>query len=269
MIYVADTYFEIRNDNNAIVIDDTYENPSFVHFSETVTVKIDDERRNNDISWERMSDGAYGRFESYSRVYTLSELGLVDRVPDYVGIRRVDSIGGSFAFVSIYSVYAVDGDYTSGVVGFKYKINSMDLGAQYQMVSFADLASRVPSKSGLAIYNSSNKLVFDAELGFMQVMDSQYHLRDLYSSATQSFPVHNSGLPGLDYSRMFLISRQRPYATTGGTIIINNRQYVPRLRKDAATGQIYVDLGMWGAIGGNRLQQYQRVFSFMVAYVQF
>ena len=238
-----------------------------MHFSEIVTVKAEDERRYNNISWDRIDDGANGRFETFSRTYTYEELGLT-YAPSYIGIRRVDSIGGGFSIATYYSVHAIDGDYTSEIIGFKYRIYSMDLGAQYQMVCFAELRDRVLSTSGLAIYNSKRELVFDAELGFMQVMDSQYHIRDLFSSATQSFPVHNSSLPGVDYSRMFLISRQRPNATTGGTIIINKRQYVPRLRKDA-NNQIYVDLGMWGAIGGSRLQQYQRVFSFMVAYVQF
>lgn len=266
---MVDTYFEVKNDNNVVVIDDNYENLSFIHFSDILTVQASDERKGSTgLSWDRLSDGSYGKYESFSRTYMAEELGLLRGVPSYLGIRRVDSIGGSFAFVSPYYVYAIEGDYTSEIVGFKYKVNSMDLGAQYQMVSFSDLGNRVPSTSGLAIYNSDRKLIFDAELGFMQVMDSQYHIRDLYSSATQSFPVYNSNLPDIDYSRMFLITRQRPYATTGGTIIVNYRQYVPRLRKDA-NNQIYVDLGMWGAIGGNRLQQYQRVFSFMVAYVPF
>ncbi len=264
---MVDTYFEIKNDNNVVVIDDTYQNLSFVHFSEIVTVKAEDERRYNNISWDRIDDGANGKYESFSRTYTYKELGLT-YAPSYIGIRRVDSNGGGFAIASYYSVHAIDGDYTSEIIGFKYRIYSMDLGAKYQMVCFAELRDRVPSRSGLAIYNEKRELIFDAELGYMQVMDSQYHIRDLFSSATQSFPVHNSSLPGVDYSRMFLISRQRPNATTGGTIIINKRQYVPRLRKNT-NNQIYVDLGMWGAIGGSRLQQYQRVFSFMVAYVQF
>lgn len=265
---MVSTYFEVKNDNNVVVIDDTYQNLSFVHFSEVVTVVASDERRYNDnIGWDRMSDGSYGKYESYSRLYTYEELGLTD-APSYIGIRRVDSLGGGFTMATFTSVHAIDGDYTSEIIGFKYRIYSMDLGAQYQMVCFADLNLRVPSREGMAIYNEKEELIFDAALGYMQVMDSQYHIRDLFSSATQSFPVHNSNLPDVDYNRMFLISRQRPYATTGGTIITNYRQYVPRLRKDA-NNQIYVDLGMWGAIGGNRLQQYQRVFSFMVAYVQF
>lgn len=264
---MVDTYLEIKNDNNVVVIDDTYQNLSFVHFSEIVTVKAEDERRNNHISWDRISDGSNGKYESYSRLYTYEELGLT-YAPSYIGIRRVDSVGGGFAIASYLSVHAIEGDYTSKIIGFKYRIYSMDLGAKYQMVCFAELRDRVPSREGMAIYNSKRELIFDAALGYMQVMDSQYHIRDIFSNATQSFPVHNSNLPGVDYSRMFLISRQRPYATTGGTIIINYRQYVPRLRKDT-NNQIYVDLGMWGAIGGSRLQQYQRVFSFMVAYVQF
>lgn len=265
---MANTYFEIRNDNNVVVIDDTYQNLSFVHTSDIVTVVASDERRYNaNIGWDRMSDGSYGKYESLSRLYTYEELGLTN-APSYVGIRRVDSIGGGFTLATFTSINAIEGDYTTEIIGFKYRVYSMELGAQYQLVCFADLKDRVHSREGMAIYNEKGELIFDAALGYMQVMDSQYHVRDLFSSATQSFPVYNSNLPGVDYSRMFLISRQRPNATTGGTITVNYRQYVPRLRKDASN-QIYVDLGMWGAMGGKRLQQYQKVFSFMVAYVQF
>lgn len=266
---MVDTYFEVKNANNVVVIDDNYKNPSFVHYSEIVTVQASDERKGSTgLSWDKLSDGSYGKYESYSRYYSLEELDLT-YIPSYVGIRRVDSIGGGFTMADLDYQYAAGQTGLSNVIGFRYLVRSMDLGAQYQMVCFANLEDRVPSKSGLVIYNADKELVFDAELGFLQVMDSQYHLRDLFSSSMQSFPVHNSNLPDVDYSNMYLIARQRPYATTGGTIIINYRQYVSRLRKDAATGQIYVDLGMWGAIGGNRLQQYQHVFSFMVAYVQF
>lgn len=266
---MVNTYFEIKNANNVVVIDDNYKNPSFVHYSEIVTVRAEDEKKSSSgLDWTRISDGSNGKYESYSRYYSLEELGLT-YIPTYMGIRRVDSIGGGFTMLRIEYQYLLPDNYLSdNIIGFRYKINSMDLGAQYQMVCFANLESRVLSKSGLVIYNADREVVFDAELGFMQVMDSQYHLRDLFSGATQSFPVHNSNLPDVDYSNMYLIARQRPYATTGGTIIVNYRQYVPRLRKDA-NNQIYVDLGMWGATGGNRLQQYQRVFSFMVAYVQF
>lgn len=269
VISVGKSYFFIKNANQEIVIDDQYQNPSFVHYSEIVTVVESDERRYNDnIGWDRMSDGSYGKYESYSRTYTYAELGLTG-YPSYLGIRRVDAVGGGFTMLTYTSVHAIDGDYTSEIIGFKYRIYSMELGAKYQMVCFANLSQRIPSRSGLAIYNEKRELIFDAELGYMQVMDSQYHLRDLFSSSMQSFPVHNSNLPDVDYSNMYLIVRQRPYATTGGTITINYRQYVSRLRKDAATGQIYVDLGMWGKTGGKRLQQYQSAFSFMVAYIHF
>ena len=266
---MVDTYFEIRNDNNKVVIDDNYINHCFVHFSDVITVNPEDERRSGNISWQNISSGSLGKYQTFSRVYTLDELGLVRASPSYLGVRRVDSQEGGYTMVYVQSIYRVEGDSSSGVVAFRYVINSMDVGAQYQIVSFTAFANLRPSTAGLVLYNAEGKVVFDAELGYMQVMDSQYHLRDLYSSATQSFPVYNSHLPDLDFSRMFVIALQRPYATTGGTIIINHRQYVPRLRKDTSTGQIYVDLGMWGATGGTRLQQYQRVFSFLVAYVQF
>lgn len=270
MIYVVDTYFEVRNDNGNVVIDDNYQNLSFVHFSEIITVQASEERNYQGpdgtwYSWTQRSDGAYGRYESYSRVYTLEELDLT-AAPSYMGIRRVDSIGGGFTIPAVIRVYSPTD--STQLIGFRYRIYSMEAGAQYQLVSFAPLSARIPSREGLAIYNSNGQLVFDAALGYMQVMDSQYRIRDLYSGATESFPVHNSGLPDLDFSRMFLITRLHPYATTGGTIIINHRQYVPRLRKDAE-GRVYVDLGMWGKTGGSRLQQYQRVFNFMVAYVHF
>jgi len=263
---VVDTYFEVRNDNNVVVIDDNYQNLCFVHTSEIVTVQASDEKSSNGYDWTILSDGSYGRYESFSRVYTFEELGLVRFGPSFVGIRRVDSIDGGFTILAAVAV--MDSSTPPQQIGFKYRINSMEVGAQYQMVGFAYLQYMKPSTEGLQIYNAKQELVFDAARGYMQVMDSQYHLRDLYSSATQSFSVYNSNLPDVDYSKMFLISRQRPMATTGGTIITNNRQYVPRLRKDGSN-QIYVDLGMWGAIGGNRLQQYQRVFSFMVAHVHF
>lgn len=273
MTFVVNTYFEVKNDNNVVVIDDTYENLSFVHFSDVVTIQASDERAVDSVGWQNVSSGAYGKYQASSRYYTFDEVGISNKqVPSYVGIRQVNAANPneqSYTMVAALPAYATFNDPSTPVVGFYYRINSMELGAQYQMVSFTELENRIPSKEGLQIYNENRKLIFDAALGFLQVMDSQYHIRDLYSSATQSFPVYNSNLPNIDYSRMFLIARQRPYATTGGTIIINYRQYVSRLRKDAATGQIYVDLGMWGAIGGNRLQQYQRVFSFMVAYVQF
>lgn len=265
---MVDTYFEIRNDNNKVVIDDTYVNQCFVHFSDIITVNPEDEYRSGSVSWNNISSGSLGKYWSYSRVYTLEELGLLTAPPRHIGVRRVDSQQGSYTMVAVELIFRVEGDSTSGVVAFRYRIHSMDVGAQYQIVSFTHFENLKPSTAGLVLYNADGKVVFDAELGYMQVMDSQYHLRDLYSSATQSFPVYNSHLPDLDFSRMFVIALQRPYATTGGTIIINHRQYVPRLRKDT-TGQIYVDLGMWGATGGTRLQQYQRVFSFLVAYVHF
>ena len=263
---MVDTYFEIRNDNNVVVIDDNYQNLCFVHKSEIVTVKASDEKYSGNLGWQNLSDGSYGRYESFSRIYTFEELGLVRFGPSFVGIRRVDSIDGGFTMLATIAV--MDSSTPPKQIGFKYRINSMEVGAQYQMVGFTYLSYMTPSKEGLQIYNAKQELVFDAARGYMQVMDSQYHLRDLYSSATQSFSVYNSNLPDVDYSKMFLISRQRPMATTGGTIRINNRQYVPRLRKDLSN-KIYVDLGMWGAIGGNRLQQYQNVFSFMVAHVHF
>lgn len=263
------SYFEVTNDNNKIVIDDTYENLSFVHTSEVITVQAADERNVNGNGWQNLSDGAYGRYETYSRVYLFGEVGIIDggKVPSYLGIRQIGATEQNYTQVSVYTVFdTVD---TSKAVGFKYRIYSMIAGAQYQVVSYTDLENRVPSKEGLQIYNENRKLVFDAALGFLQVMDSQYHKRDLYSSAVETFEVYNSTLPGIDFDRVFLIPRQRPYAMTGGTIITNFRQYVPRLRKDLATGKIYVDLAMWGKTGGSRLQQYQYVFSFMVAYVQF
>ena len=265
---MVDTYFEIRNDNNKVVIDDNYMNHCFVHFSEIITVMPGDEYRSGSVTWNNISSGSLAKYWSYSRVYTLEELGLASVSPIYVGVRRVDSQAGGYTMVAVQTIFRIEGDQSSGVVAFRYRIHSMDVGAQYQIVSFTSFANLTPSTSGLVLYNAQGNVVFDAELGYMQVMDSQYHMRDLYSSATQSFPVYNSHLPDLDFSRMFLIALQRPYATTGGTIIINHRQYVPRLRKDT-TGQIYVDLGMWGATGGTRLQQYQRVFSFLVAYVHF
>ena len=266
-------YFEVRNDNNIIVIDDTYSNLSFVHFSDVVTVQASDERKSGDIPWYNISDGAYGKYQSYSRTYTYDEVGLNDQsMPSYIGIRQINSSNPNeqgYAVAQVISVYSTPDDSSTPRVGFRYRIYSMELGAQYQMVSYAPLRSRVSSQEGLQIFNEGGGLVFDASYGFLQVMDSQYHKRDLFSSAVQSFPIHNSTLPDLDYNRIYLISRQLPFAKTGGTITVNTRQYVPRIRRDSVTGQLYVDLAMWGKTGGSRLQQYQYVFSFMVAYVQF
>ena len=255
---MADTYFQLVNDNNVVVIDDTYQNLSFVHTSDHITVQPGEERTRNGLEWWQLSDGSYGKYETYSRVYTFAELGL-SVIPSYIGIRRVDSISGGYTIVA---AIAVDN------IGFIYRIYSMDVYATYQIVAYAYPQHLSRSSEGLQIFNANGGLVFDAARGFMQVMDSQYHLRDLYSDYTQSFWVYNSNLPDVDFGRMYLISSQRPYATTGGTIIINSRQYVPKLRKDGSN-QIYVDLGMWGNIGGSILQQYQPVFSFMVAYVPF
>ena len=269
MIYVA-SYFEVVNDNNKIVIDDTYENLSFVHFSEIVTVQASDERvGGSGLPWTAISDGSYGRYETYSRTYLFSEVGIVEngRIPSYAGIRQVGSDEQNYTIVGIQQVN--DPANSSKIIGFRYRIYSMVAGARYQMVCYTDLSNRVPSKEGLQIYNADRKLVFDAALGFLQVMDSQDHRRDIYSSKVESFPVYNSTLPEIDFNRVYLIPRQRPFATTGGTIIVNYRQYVPRMRRDPTTRQIYVDLGMWGNTGGSRLQQYQYTFSFMVAYVQF
>ncbi|HHX4894659.1 TPA: hypothetical protein ACVB8O_002139 [Acinetobacter baumannii] len=267
------SYFEVKNDNFNVVIDDTYENLSFVHFSDVVTIQASDERGVDSVGWQNISDGAYGKYQAYSRYYTFEEVGIINKkVPSYVGIRQVNAANPneqSYAMVAAYPGYATFNDPSTPVVGFYYRINSMELGAQYQMVSYTELENRTPSKEGLQIYNENRKLIFDAALGFLQVMDSQYHKRDVFSSAVQSFPVYNSTLPELDYNRMYLIPRQRPYAMTGGTIITNFRQYVPRMRRDPVTRQLYVDLAMWGKTGGSRLQQYQYVFSFMVAYVQF
>lgn len=257
---MVDSYFFVKNDNEQIVIDDNYENLTFVHFSDIFTITASNEVAN----YSSISDGSYGKYNYFSETYLFEDLGLVYATPNYVGIRRVDSDIGSFAWAAALSVMNED---KTKKIGFKYRIYSMDLGAQYQLVSFTPLDNRIESKEGLVLKNASGKRVFDAAYGFMQVMDSQYHLRDLYSNTVQSFPVANSGLANVDYSRMFLIARQRPYATTGGTIVVNHRQYVPRLRKE--NGGIFVDLGMWGKTGGSRLQQYQKVFSFMVAYVHF
>ena len=262
---MVDTYFQVVNDNNVVVIDDTYQNLSFVHTSELVTVQASDERTISGYAWWQIDDGSNGKYESYSRVYTFAELGL-SSIPSFIGIRRVDSSDGGFSIVA--AIAEKDPADSTKNIGFKYRIYSMDVGATYQIVAFSYLSQLIPSSEGLHIYNANGGLVFDAARGFMQVMDSQYHLRDLYSDYTQSFWVYNSNLPDVDFGRMYLISRQRPYATTGGTIIINSRQYVPKLRKDGSN-QIYVDLGMWGHIGGSILQQYQPVFSFMVAYVPF
>lgn len=263
---MANSYLRIENDNGVVVIDDTYSNPCFVHRSELITVQASDERKSGSVGWANMSDGMYGKYETYSRVYTLEELGLKSAYLAYIGIRRVDAMGGGATIVSSSAVYS-DSNSTQ-LIGIRYRIYSMDVGAVYQIASFSSLDNVVLSKEGLQIFNANSEIVFDAARGYMQVMDSQYHIRDLFSSATQTFEVYNSHLPDVDYSKMFLISRQRPQATTGGTIITNYRQYVPRLRKDA-NNKIYVDLVMWGKTGGNRLQQYQRVFSFMVAHVHF
>lgn len=268
------SYFEVKNDNFNVVIDDTYENLSFVHFSDVVTIQASDERKGSTgLSWDKLSNGAYGKYQASSRYYTFEEVGIINKqVPSYVGIRQVNAANPneqSYTMVAALPAYATFNDPSTPVVGFYYRINSMELGAQYQMVSYTELENRTPSKEGLQIYDENRKLIFDAALGFLQVMDSQYHKRDVFSSAVQSFPVYNSTLPELDYNRMYLIPRQRPYAMTGGTIITNFRQYVPRMRRDPVTRQLYVDLAMWGATGGSRLQQYQYVFSFMVAYVQF
>lgn len=255
------SYFFIKNANQQIVIDDQYLNPTFVHRSEIITVVAADERPN----WSILNDGSYGKYESFSRNYLFSEVGMKEKDANisFAGIRRVDSEAGSYAWLDTMLIY--DSNYD--VIGFRYRIRSMELGAQYQVASFASLKNRIPSKEGLIIYNEKGETVFDAALGYLQVMDSQYHIRDIYSSKVQNFLVFNSDLPDLDFSKMFLITRQRPFAKTGGTIIINYRQYVTRLRK--ATNGVYVDLGMWGKTGGSRLQQYQSAFSFMVAYVHF
>lgn len=261
------SYFEVKNDNFNVVIDDTYENLSFVHVSDILTIQASDERSSNGIGWQNLSDGAYGRYQAYSRVYLYKDVGIIEgsKVPSYPGIRQINTNEQSYSMVAVEQVTNESGV----IVGFRYRVNSMELGAQYQMVSFTELENRTPSKEGLQIYNENRKLIFDAAYGFMQVMDSQYHKRDVFSNAVESFPVYNSTLPDLDYNRMYLIPRQRPYAMTGGTIITNFRQYVPRMRRDPVTRQLYVDLAMWGKTGGSRLQQYQYVFSFMVAYVQF
>lgn len=256
---MVDTYLELRNGNNTVIIDDKYSNLSFVHITESITVKASDEISSGSVPWYNISSGSFGRYKTYSRFYSFKELDVKpgSRL-SYIGFNSLDGYSAQIS---------VSYETENGVEGVRYVVRSLVAGASYTIVSYALLSSRVPSTDGFLVYNSQGTLVYDAELGYLQVLDSIYYVHpNLYSMETTVLPVMNSHLP-LEASKLFLIQWQTPRATTGGTIVSTDRRYVGSLVK--TSNSYSVNMVVWGKQGNGRLQNYNHVAHFLIAYVNF
>lgn len=251
------------NDNNKVIIDDNYENLTFVH--RVGGIKI--EPKHEVPNWSTSSSGSGGKYKYNTEYFYPEDVGMIpEKLPTLAGIRYLNSkTKPSYCLISIYS--ATD---ENGRRCFYYSINTMELGAEYEVVSFAYLRDRLPSNSGLIIHNSEGKLVFNAELGYMQVLDHQQHWKDVHNTSTSYYTVDNPWSDSIDFGDMYIIPLQTPFITIGGTIVINYRRYVPAFYQESDGKTIKVSLGYWGSGGGGaRVQNYQNYFSFSMVYVPF
>lgn len=265
---MADTYFQIINDNNVVVIDDTYKNPTFVLKGvvnkDTATPK---EVASNGVSWQNVNGGTTGKIAYYSETYKYADFGLTT-MPDILGV-RCTSAPDAPPFWSAARAYVVSEDSVDGTAdSFRVQINVIDEGHTFAFAIWTT-EPRKESGMGMALYNAQGEMVFDATYGFLQVVDCRYEKYDVFSSKTKSYEIENSDLAEVDPERLYLIMGNTPLATTGGTIVIKMRRYVPRLRYDKATGKSFVDIAMWGELGGSIVQQYAHTLSYRVAYLQF
>lgn len=249
-------YFFLENDNNQIIIDENYHNPTFL-FKQAVTT--------TDAMPYNTTQSIGGRYLPY-RGYGTTELleqFQFEGATEKFGSRFFNfarSRSGQPIEVSIARVN--DGN---GIqIGYRPTVYSLTNGDIVDVAVFY-LGKRTPSKIGLVLWNEKEEVVFDAMKGFLQIIDN-LNLQINPAGGTQSYKIHDSAKL-VDFDKLYICSiGLRPFYVRGGTIVINYRAFFPRLRK-VDNGDIYLDLIPYGdGASGAIVQNWNDTTSIMIAY---
>lgn len=254
-------YFYIENENNKVIIDDTYKNFSFL-FKEVIYAS-----KGPVIGGVIM----VGRSLPYSNlseiVHTDEEFDIDSSNPDeYTSIlvfRR--SINGNPSRAGVADVFDSD----KQKIGFRGAVYSSVSNDPIEIAAYY-LGTRKPSDLGLVLWNENGEVVFDALKGFLQVVDTLNVIVDVSKSGIQSFEL-NIQASSVDFDKLFICDlNMAPFMVRGGTIVIDYRSYYSKLSRNETTGKVYLDLVMYGDGGnGGTIHNYSNVYSALIAYVPY
>lgn len=252
-------YFFLENDNNQIVIDDNYHNPTFL-FKQAVTTT--DAMPYNTT---QLVGGRYLPYRGYGATELLEQFQ-IEGPSEKLGSRL-------FTFARSRSgqpieVSTVAMNDSNGVqIGYRPTVYSLAYGDIVDVAVF-HLGQRTPSKIGLVLWNEQEEVVFDAMKGFLQIIDN-LNLQINPAGGTHSYKIHDSAKL-VDFDKLYICSiGLKPFYVRGGTIVINYRAFFPTLRKDG-NGDIYLDLVPFGdGASGAVVQNWNDTTNIMIAYVPY
>ena len=252
-------YFFLENDNNQIVIDDNYHNPTFL-FKQSVTTT--DAMPYNKT---QLVGGRYLPYRGYGTTMLIEQFQIEGSTKKFGSSSFVFGRSQSGQPIEVSIVGMTDSN--GALIGYRPTVYSLTSGDIVDIAVFY-LGKRTPSNIGLVLWNEQEEVVFDAMKGFLQIVDN-LSLQINPAGGTHSYKVHDSAKI-VDFDKLYICSLGlRPFYIRGGTIVINYRAFFPRLRKET-NGDVYLDLVPFGdGASGAVIQNWNDTTNIMIAYVPY
>lgn len=250
-------YLFIENDNNQIVIDDQYHNPTFLFKQSVITSE-------STPNTTMTVGGRYPPYTGKGNVIYLNQLDILDTPSLFP--KRVFGFGRSKNNEPIEVQISVVKDSDGNEVGYQPTVYSFRQNDVVEVAVFY-LGVRKPSDMGLVMFNENGDVVFDGLKGFLQVVD-QLNIQMDPAGWNQSYKIHDNAKL-VDFSKLFICSLYvRPFYVRGGTIVINYRAHYPRLIQN--NNDIYVEFVPYGDNpSGAVVQNYNDIANLIIAYVPY
>lgn len=251
VIFVAE-YFYLKNDNNEIVIDDNYHNPTFL-YKETIQTST------GTGSPENLWNGKTLPWLGYGSVQYLSWFGVTGKTQKFDEQVFVFYRSQSWT-CAVARILRPD---TGAIQVRAYSLNQNDV----LDIALFHLGQRVASNYGLVLYNEQSEVVFDAMKGFLHVVDN-LNIQLNPAGDVQSYWI-NVNPAIVDINKLYIcILGIDPFYVRGGTIVINYRTFYTRLRFDGSS--MYLDMVPYGGpASGATVQNYLDSVNIMIAYIPY
>ncbi|CAM0730423.1 hypothetical protein QMJ91_17015 [Acinetobacter baumannii] len=172
MVDIVVSYFELKNDNFNVVIDDTYNSAKFLgKYDVTLNTFID---RNNSSYYVEGSDYTWSGTVTAATGNTLRELGFdYDEPSDADYEKFLASLNSQIlSFARTLSGRPIRSNSIltkiNGIWNFNFNLFGYQQGDVGTVVSYT-IAKMMPSKFGLQVFNAEGTLVFDALKGYLQL----------------------------------------------------------------------------------------------------
>lgn len=251
-----DNHFYVKNANNEIIINDSYQNFSFLGKFVIKTSTIDDRnfvggssalaKYTGEIFLEIKTSFPDIEVDEYPN---LDKKVIVFNNTHQEHLRRVD----------VYPVYDDNGHLTHLRI-----LAGSEIHNDHIDILIYTFAKRTPSKLGLLIYNKQGEIVFDALKGFLQVTCGFHYRINMYGSSVKfELPNYANNLP---VENMYVsLLNGYPILEIGGSISSNIRIAYPQIIKE--NGKVYILANIvGGGTNGYGVIRHIPFFSGLIAY---